>query len=68
MQMIPIVALTKSIERRKCFLIEWLTLLVAVSQFALNWYIFYDQKRTQKNNRLSSAKLMVVFIVINTKK
>ncbi|MCZ3622917.1 hypothetical protein [Lactobacillus mulieris] len=49
-------------------MIEWLTLLVAASQFALNWYIFYDQKRVEKNNRLSSAKLMVVFIVINTKK
>ncbi|MCZ3622918.1 hypothetical protein [Lactobacillus mulieris] len=45
-------------------MIDWLTLLVAASQFALNWYIYYDQKKVEKNNRLSSAKLMVVFIVI----
>ncbi|ERJ43600.1 hypothetical protein QP423_05875 [Lactobacillus jensenii] len=48
-------------------MLEWLTLLVAACQFALNWYIYYDQKKVEKNNRLSSAKLMVVFITIKNK-
>ncbi|MDX5115207.1 hypothetical protein [Lactobacillus jensenii] len=45
-------------------LLEWLTLLIAACQFALNWYIYYDQKKAEKNNRLSSGKLMVVLVII----